>query len=470
LRRQKRRELPVLENVVVIDAGAKGKNIAKVDGMVVLVENAVPGDVVDVKVYKKKKGLAEGRAIQFHSYSKDRVQPVCSHFERCGGCSWQNMNYEKQLFFKQKSVEDSFRRIGKLEFPEISPIVGSAKTEYYRNRLDFAFSNKKWLNDNEMLGENREASPGLGFHVSGRFDKVLDLSRCYLQADPSNQIRLAVREFALANDYPFFDLREQHGSLRSLIVRTTAPGELMVILIFFDETQEKIIKMMDFILSRFPKISSLYYVINPKGNDSVYDLEHHLYSGKSYMQEIIGGISYRIGPKSFFQTNSYQAAVLYEHTLKMAALQAHETVYDLYTGVGSIALFAAGSCNKVVGIETVPEAIEYAKLNAEDNHITNASFFASDVKDLLGPEFVATHGQPDVIITDPPRVGMDASVIKKILEIAPQRIVYVSCNPATQARDLELMKDSYEIMQTQPVDMFPHTYHVENIVVMKRRG
>jgi 23S rRNA (uracil1939-C5)-methyltransferase len=469
LRGKKQKNYPVLENIEVIDAGAKGKNIGKADGMVVLVENAVPGDIVDVKVFKKKKGLAEGRAVVFHKYSADRVVPVCLHFDACGGCSWQNMNYDKQLYFKQKTVADSLKRIGKIEFPEIKPIVGSDRTEYYRNRLDFAFSNKKWLTLDEMADPANNAGPGLGFHVSGKFDKVLDLKHCYLQADPSNQIRLAIKEYALAHDYPFFDLREQHGSLRSLIVRTTAYGDLMVVLIFYGETQERINEMMEFIKTSFPEITSLFYVINPKGNDSVYDLDHHVYSGNSYLTEMVNGIKYRIGPKSFFQTNSFQAGTLYDLALKMAGLKKTDVVYDLYTGVGSIALLAAGSCSKVVGIETVAEAIDYANLNMADNNITNASFFAGDVRDTLNDEFIAKHGKPDVIITDPPRVGMDASVVRKILEIAPEKIVYVSCNPATQARDIELMKEQYEIAEVQPVDMFPHTYHVENIILLCRK-
>jgi len=468
--RSKRREYPILENIEVIDAGSKGKNIAKDGSLVILVENAIPGDVVDVKVFRKKKGLTEGKAIHFHKFSKDRVQPVCSHFDHCGGCSWQNMNYEKQLYFKQKAVEEALKRIGKVEYPAITPIVGSARTEYYRNRLDYAFSNKRWLTPGEMTEGDRREEPGLGFHVSGKFDKVLDISRCYLQADPSNQIRLAVREFALQNDYPFFDLREQNGSLRSLIIRTTGGSDLMIILIFYEESEEKITKMMEFIKGRFPSITSLYYVINPKGNDSVYDLEHHLYSGNSYLEETINGIRYRIGPKSFFQTNSFQAVMLYNLALKMADLKPDDVVYDLYTGVGSIALQAASKCKSVIGIETVTEAIEYAKLNALENNIENAQFFAGDVRDTLNDEFIEAHGKPDVIITDPPRIGMDASVVKKILEIAPQKIVYVSCNPATQARDLELLKEKYIITVVQPVDLFPHTYHVENIVVLVLRS
>ena len=459
---------PLLEQVEVIDVGAKGKNIAKHASLVILIDNAVPGDICDIQIYKKKKGLAEGRAVNFHKYSADRIQPVCSHFDHCGGCTRQNINYDKQLFFKQKAVEDALTRIGKVDFPAINPIIGSEKTEYYRNRLDYAFSSKRWLSQEEMNQDNRSEQPGLGFHISGRFDKVLDISRCYLQEDPSNQIRLAIREFALKNDYPFFDLRNQTGSLRSLIIRTSSSGDIMVILIFYKEEKDQINQMMEFIKSSFPSITSLYYVINPKANDTVYDQEHVLYHGNSFIRENMGGIVLHAGPKSFFQTNSGQAEVLYAKALSIARLGKNEIVYDLYTGVGSIALLASSHCKKVVGIETVAEAIEYAKQNAGDNNITNAEFFAGDVRDVLNEEFIALHGRPDVIITDPPRNGMDLPVVKKILEIAPQRIVYISCNPATQARDLELMKAQYKVKEVQPVDMFPHTWHVENVVVLER--
>ncbi len=459
---------PLLEQVEVVDVGAKGKNIAKKGALVILVDNAVPGDICDIQVYKKKKGLAEGKAVHFHKYSEDRIEPVCSHFDSCGGCSRQNINYQKQLFFKQKSVEDALTRIGKLTFPKINPIIGSVKTEYYRNRLDYAFSSKRWLSQDEMNKENRTEEPGLGFHISGRFDKVLDIKRCYLQADPSNQIRLAIKEFALANDYSFFDLRNQSGSLRSLIIRTSSSGDIMVILIFYKEEQGRINQMMDFIKSIFPSISSLYYVVNPKANDTVYDQEHFLYYGSAHLRENYGGLVFSAGPKSFFQTNSEQAGVLYNTVLEMADLKKDDVVYDLYTGVGSIALQASRHCKKVIGIETVAEAIDFAKQNAIGNAINNVDFFAGDVRDVLNDEFIAHHGRPDVIITDPPRNGMDLPVVNKILEIAPQKIVYISCNPATQARDLELMKGQYEIKSVQPVDMFPHTWHVENIVVLER--
>jgi 23S rRNA (uracil1939-C5)-methyltransferase len=465
---RKNKSIPLLENVEVIDAGTKGKNIARAGALVVLVDNAVPGDVADIQVYRKKKGFAEGKAVHFHKYSKDRAMPVCRHFDVCGGCSWQNMTYERQLHFKQKTVADALTRIGKLELPDISPIIGSDKTEYYRNRLDFAFSNNRWLQPEEMLNkEEFILEPGLGFHISGRFDKVLDIHRCYLQEDPSNPIRLAVREYALANDYKFFDLKNQHGSLRSLIIRTSTTGELMVLVIFYKESAERIKQLMEFVRNRFPAITSLYYILNPKANDTVYDLEHHLFFGKPELTEQINGIRYRIGPKSFFQTNSYQTTKLFDAALGTVDFTGNETVYDLYTGVGSIALQLAKRVKKVVGIETVAEAIEYAKVNAADNNISNADFYAGDVKDILNDDFIAEHGRPDVLVTDPPRVGMDASVVKKILELAPPKIIYVSCNPATQARDLDMMREKYKVNKVQPVDMFPHTYHVENIALLE---
>ncbi len=455
----------VLQKLTVTDAGAKGKNIARAGNFVVLVEGAVPGDVVDVEIQRKKKGFAEGRAVNFHEYSPERLIPVCPHFYHCGGCSWQNMTYTQQLNFKQKMVADTLQRIAKIPLPEISPILGSPRTEYYRNRLDFAFSNKKWLTREEMQAGVGFDEPGIGFHVSGRFDKVLDISRCYLQPQPSNQIRQWAYMYATENAYPFFDIRDQHGSLRSLIVRTTAfSGELMVVMIFYKETQERITQFMQAMQNRFPQISSLYYVENLKANDSVYDLEHKLFYGKAYMLETLNGVNFRIGPKSFFQTNPFQAPTLFAEAIKMAELSADDVVYDLYTGVGSIALSIAKNVKSVVGIEAVEEAIDFAKLNAEDNHITNAQFYAGDVKHILTDDFIAEHGKPDVLITDPPRAGMEPAVIEKILELAPPKIVYVSCNPSTQARDLEFFKDAYKVTQVQPVDMFPHTYHVENIV------
>jgi 23S rRNA (uracil1939-C5)-methyltransferase len=459
----------IIEKAEVTDAGAKGKNIARAGSFVILVDNAVPGDIVDIRIFRKKKGFAEGSAIHWHSWSRDRMIPVCPHFTDCGGCTWQNMTYESQLAFKSKMVFDAFSRIGGYPEIKLEPILGSPKTEYYRNRLDFAFSDKRWLKKADLERGIGLDEPGLGFHVSGRFDKVLNLSRCYLHEEPSNTIRLAVRDFAIRNKYPFFDIRNQQGSLRSLIIRTTTTGEVMVILIFHTETGERIRQMVAFLKERFPVITSLYYVINPKANDTVYDLEHVLYQGKPEITEEVDGIKFRIGPRSFFQTNPYQAKNLFRKTLEMAELKGSEVVYDLYTGVGSIALLTSRFAKKVIGIETVPEAIDYAKLNAVDNSLSNLEFFAGDVRDVLSDEFIQRHGKPDVLIADPPRVGMDAPVVEKILEMAPEKIVYVSCNPATQARDFALLKTKYDLASAQPVDMFPHTYHVENIILLKRK-
>lgn len=456
-----------LYNIPVTDAGTGGKCILRDGSRVIIAEGGIPGDVVDVEIHKKKKGFFEGRIIGWKEYSKDRVQPFCSHFDSCGGCTWQNMAYPAQLRVKEKMVLDAMQRIGKVDIDEILPILPSTTTEYYRNRLDFAFSDKKWLSYDEVKinGFSGDA-PGLGFHVHGRFDKVLDVSRCYHQPGPSNQIRLAIRDFALENNYPFFDIRNNSGFLRSLIIRNTLIGEVMVILIFFRNDEEAIKKTLDFIVKRFPKITSLYYVINPKPNDTVYDLEHHLYYGTADITEKLNGIAYKTGPKSFFQTNPKQAELLFKSAKSMAGLTGNEIVYDLYTGVGSIALYLAGSAKQVVGIETVEEAIEYAKNNAILNNISNVKFYAGDVKHILNDEFVAGHGKPDIIFTDPPRTGMEPAVVNKILELAPAKILYVSCNPATQARDLELMKDAYTVAAIQPVDMFPHTHHVENIALL----
>jgi len=459
----------IVENARVVDVGAKGKNIAKAGDQVILVDNAIPGDVVDIRVHKRKKGVAEGSAINFHTYSEDRIEPVCRHFYTCGGCSWQNISYEKQLFFKGKMVSDALKRIGKVSIPEIQPIMASPTIEYYRNRLDFAFSNKRWVTDIEMKNEIGFNEPGLGFHVSGKFDKVLDLHRCYLQPDPSNSIRLAARDFAIKHNYPFFDLRQQTGSLRSLIVRNTSIGEWMVIVIFHTESRKRIGELMAFISEKFPIISSLYYVINAKRNDSVFDLDHTLYSGKPYLRERIGKIKYNIGPKSFFQTNFRQGGNLILKAVELADLKGGELIYDLYTGVGSIALQMTQYAKKVIGIESVEEAIELANLNAMENDIKNVEFHTGDVGRVMNDDFLAKNGVPDVIMTDPPRTGMEPDVVQKIIEILPERIVYVSCNPATQARDLAMLDANYTVDHVQPVDMFPHTYHVENIVRLLKR-
>ncbi|MCO5723763.1 23S rRNA (uracil(1939)-C(5))-methyltransferase RlmD [Robiginitalea marina] len=468
----RRKENPVFHGLEVIDAGAKGKAVAKApDGRVVFLKNAVPGDRVSVQVTKKRKGYYEGFVTELLEPSTLRIEPRCLHFGTCGGCKWQNMGYPAQLKFKEKEVVNNLQRIGKLELPEISPILGSAEQFGYRNKMEFSFSNNRWLEPAELEGgkaiENRNA---LGLHIPGMWDKVLDLKECHLMAPPSEAIRLAVKEFAEKHGLSFFDPRRQEGMLRNLMLRNTLGGELMVLLQFFDDQPAEREVLLDYLKGKFPEITSLYYVINQKKNDTLYDQELVCYSGKPYITEYIEDLQFRITPKSFYQTNSAQALELYRKVREFAALQGHELVYDLYTGLGTIAQFIARQAGKVVGIEAVPEAIEAAKNNARDNGIENVSFFAGDMKALFTDDFLSAHGTPDVIITDPPRDGMHREVVAQILAIAPERIVYVSCNSATQARDLELMKGLYRVTRVQPVDMFPQTHHVENIVLLQRKN
>jgi 23S rRNA (uracil1939-C5)-methyltransferase len=468
--RSNRKNKPLYENVKIVDIGAEGKAIAKVDDLVIFLTHVIPGDVVDVQITKAHRRYSEGRAVKFHVYSPDRMEPICEHFGVCGGCKWQNLPYEKQLAYKEKQVLDQLTRIGHLELPTILPIIGSAKTEFYRNKLEFTFSNRRWLTHQEMdtLKEDLVES-ALGFHIPGLFDKVIDIHKCWLQHDVSNQLRNAVREHALANQLEFFDIRFQHGFLRNMIVRTTSTGELMVIIAFFKELKEEREALLTFLSEKFLQITSLMYVINSKGNDTITDQDILVFKGNDHIIEEMEGLKFKIGPKSFYQTNSEQAYELYKVTRDFAQLTGNEVVYDLYTGTGTIANFVAKQAKKVVGIEYVPEAIEDAKINSAVNNIPNTQFFAGDMKKVLSPEFIALHGQPDVIITDPPRAGMDAPVIETLLAAAPQRIVYVSCNPATQARDLDLLNEHYRVEKVQPVDMFPHTHHVENVVLLVKR-
>jgi 23S rRNA (uracil1939-C5)-methyltransferase len=476
MRKYKVKQHPVLEHVTIIDAGAEGKSIAKIEdgtgatGLVVFVSNAVPGDVADIQITHRKKNYREGKAIKFHHYSDKRAEAFCSHFGICGGCKWQNMDYSHQLFYKKKQVEDNFRRIGKLDFPEILPILASAKTKFYRNKLEFTFSNKKWLTT--LPAEpflTPEDAYALGFHIPQRFDKIIDIEHCSLQADPSNEIRLAVKKYALENSLTFFDLREQKGLLRNLIIRNSNTGDVMVIVCFFEDNKEAISGLMNFLKTNFSQITSLMFVVNPKKNDTISDLEIQTFSGNSFIVEEMEGIRYKVGPKSFFQTNSEQAFQLYKITRNFAALTGNELVYDLYTGTGSIANFVAKQAKKVVGIEYIEAAIADAKENSKNNQIHNTVFFAGDMKDVLSNDFIEQQGRPDVIITDPPRAGMHEDVTKRITEIGAERIVYVSCNPATQARDLAIMSEKYNIVKVQPVDMFPHTHHVECVVLLERK-
>ena len=467
---KKRRELPFHEGVEIVDVAAEGKSIAKVDGLIVFVPFAVPGDVVDIQTYRKRKGFAEGRVMRFVEYSADRVEPVCEHFGVCGGCKWQMLPYELQLQHKHKQVVDNLTRIGKVDLPEISPILGAPETTFYRNKLEFTFSNKRWLTEKE-IGSEREFTQmnALGFHIPKMFDKVLDIKKCWLQTDVSNQIRNSIREFCFQHDFTFFDLREQVGLMRTLIIRTTSTGELMVIVVFAEDDEEKREMMMKHLADTFPQITSLLYIINSKRNDTITDQEVITWKGNDCIYEEMEGLKFKIGPKSFYQTNSQQAYNLYKVTREFAQLSETDLVYDLYTGTGTIANFVARNVAKVVGIEYVEEAIEDARVNSAANDIDNTLFFAGDMKDILNQEFILEHGRPDVLITDPPRAGMHTDVVDAILFANPKRIVYVSCNPATQARDLNLLDVNYAVTRVQPVDMFPHTHHVENVVLLERR-
>lgn len=467
---RKRKSLPILENVEIIDVAAEGKSIAKVDGMTVFVPFVVPGDVVDIQLTRKRSSFAEGRVVRFTKQSENRIEPFCEYFGTCGGCKWQMLPYEEQIRFKQKQVVDNLTRIGKVELPEISPILGAPDTKFYRNKLEFTFSNKRWLTESE-ISSDREFTQmnGLGFHIPGMFDKVLDIEKCWLMDDLSNRIRNSVREFCLRNDFSFFDIRNQNGLLRTMIVRNSSIGEWMVIISFYDDDEEKREKLLNHIADSFPQITSLQYVVNQKGNDTIGDLDVIVWKGEDCIYEEMEGLRFKIGPKSFYQTNSKQAYHLYQVAREFAGLTGTELVYDLYTGTGTIANFVAHDAKRVIGIEYVEEAIEDAKVNAQINNIGNTFFFAGDMKDILDEEFIAEHGRPDVIITDPPRAGMHDDVVKTILFADPLRIVYVSCNPATQARDLNLLDPKYRVTRVQPVDMFPHTHHVENVVLLERR-
>jgi 23S rRNA (uracil1939-C5)-methyltransferase len=458
-----------LENLVIEDIADKGRSLAKKDGQVIFVKDTVPGDIVDAKVVKKKKSFMEAIPTNFIKKSSDRIDAFCEYFGTCGGCKWQNLSYEKQLFYKQKQVNDALTRIGKLDLPEIKPILGSAETKFYRNKLEFTFTHGKWLTREEIDNQDVADRRGLGFHIPGRFDKVLDIEQCYLQEEPSNSIRLAVREFAKEHEFSFFNVYEMKGFMRNLVLRTASTGEVMVNLIVGDDNMENIQLIMEFLKEKFPEITSLNYTINQKMNDTYGDLEVINFSGKPYIEEEMEGLRFRIGPKSFYQTNSHQAYELYKVTRNFAQLTGEEVVYDLYTGTGTIAQFVAKQAKEVIGIEFVEDAIKDAKINAQVNEITNTKFYAGDMHKMLTPDFMRTHSKPDVIITDPPRAGMHPKVLKMLLEIAAPKIVYVSCNPATQARDLEELDSKYVVKEIQPVDMFPHTHHVENVVLLELR-
>lgn len=467
---RKRKELPVVENVEITGVAAEGKSIARVDDMVVFIPYGAPGDVVNIKLDKKKRSYAEAHIVDMVKPSPDRVTPACEHFGVCGGCKWQHIPYESQLRYKRDQVVDALTRIAKVEIPEVNPTLGSKETFCYRNKLEYTFSCKCWITF-EDLRSGREIADrnALGFHIPGAFDKVLDIKKCWLQDDLSNRIRLFVRQYALAKGYEFYDIKAQQGLMRTLMVRIASTGEVMLIVVFARPEQEKIDDLMGAIAAEFPEITSLLYVVNQKVNDTIADQEVITYRGRDYINEEMEGLQFRIGPKSFYQTNSLQAYELYKVARRMACLKPDDLVYDLYTGTGTIANFVARQVKKVVGIEYVPEAIADAKLNSEVNGIDNTIFFAGDMKDVLTDGFIAEHGRPDVMIIDPPRAGMHEDVVSVILNARPERIVYVSCNPATQARDLALMDSLYRVEEVQPVDMFPHTHHVENVVRMTRR-
>ena len=470
---RKKKELPLLEKVTITDVAAEGKAVAKVNELVIFVPYVVPGDVVDLQVKRKKNHYAEAVAVKFHEKSPLRTEPFCSHFGVCGGCKWQCLSYEEQLKYKQKQVFDNLTRIGKVELPEFRPILGSERTRFYRNKLEFTFSNKRWLTEEEVKQDVKyDQMNAVGFHIPGAFDKVLAIEKCWLQDDISNQIRNAVRDYAYAHNFPFFDLRTQEGLLRNIMIRTSSTGELMVVLqckVTDDEGRRKMEEILQFMADSFPQITSLMYVINNKCNDTIGDLDVEVFKGNDHIFEEMEGLRFKVGPKSFYQTNSEQAYNLYKVAREFAGLTGNELVYDLYTGTGTIANFVARQARKVVGIEYVPEAIEDAKVNSALNGIDNTLFYAGDMKDILTNDFIAEHGRPDVIITDPPRAGMHNDVIDVILAAEPKRIVYVSCNPATQARDLQLLDGKYKVTAVQPVDMFPHTHHVENVVQLERR-
>jgi len=461
--------LPLLEGVTIENIGAEGKSLARVDNVVVFVKEAVPGDVVDLQVFRKKGRYMEARVVKYHSYSEQRTDPFCTHFGICGGCKWQHLPYDQQLVYKQQQVVDAFRHIAGVDIPESLPILASDPTRQYRNKLEYTFSNRRWLLDHEAKSEvPPEHTNAAGLHVPGRFDKVVDLQTCYLQAEPTNLIRNFLRDLALEKGLSFYDHRSNEGLMRNLIIRNTTLGEVMVILsVQFDVPE--VYELLEAVHREFPNLTSLMYTINPKKNETLFDQDIITYAGRDHIFEKLEDLTFKIGPKSFFQTNSYQALKLYQVTREFAGLAGDEVLYDLYTGTGTIANFMARQVRTVVGIESVPESIADAKINSELNQIANTRFFAGDMKDIFTDGFIRENGRPDVIITDPPRAGMHAKVVDQILRIAPKRIVYVSCNPATQARDVELLSKSYDVKKIQPVDMFPHTHHVENVALLEAK-
>lgn len=467
---RKKKPLPLIPSVEVVDIAAEGKAIAKVDNLVVFIPYVVPGDIIDLQLTRKKNKYAEGKAVRIEKYSDVRAEAFCEHFGICGGCKWQILPYEEQLKYKQQQVEDNLTRIGKIDLPEIMPILGSEKTVFYRNKLEFTFSNKKWLTLEQIQSEETfDNMNAVGFHIPGMFDKVLDINKCWLQDDISNKIRNFIRQYSYEKGYTFFDLRNRGGLLRNMFIRTSTTGELMVIIVFYDNMRAEREDLLDAVANEFPEITSLLYIINEKANNTITDQTVLTWKGSDSIFEEMEGLKFKIGPKSFYQTNSEQAYNLYKITRDFAGLTGNELVYDLYTGTGTIANFVARQAKKVVGIEYVEDAIDDAVFNSENNGIENTLFYAGDMKDILTQDFINEHGKPDVIITDPPRAGMHDDVIDAILFAQPERIVYVSCNPATQARDLNLLDVKYKVEKVKPVDMFPHTHHVENVVLLVKK-
>ncbi len=467
----KKKKNLILENIKLLSAGAKGVSVGKTaEGKTVLVSGAIPGDTVNVRIKKSKSKYAEGEAIEIVEKSPFRVEPQCIHFGVCGGCKWQNMSYERQLHFKQEEVLNNIKRIGGFEDFECLPILGSEEQYFYRNKMEFSFSNARWLTLDEINSDIEiDKKDALGFHIPGQWSKILDLKECYLQESPSNKIRLAVRNYAIENNLDFFDVRNQEGFLRTLMLRQNSKGEWMVLIQFFREEKENRVLLLDFIKEQFPQVTTLLYAINPKGNDSIYDLDIQTYFGEGYLVEEMDGLQFKIGPKSFFQTNYQQALNLYRKTLEFTDLKGDEVVYDLYTGTGTIAQYIARNAKQVIGIESVQEAINAAKEHAQLNGLSNCSFYCGDMKDIFNDDFLASHPKADILITDPPRDGMHQKVVEQILKISPEKIVYVSCNSATQARDIALMKEQYNLIKILPVDMFPQTHHVENIALLVKK-
>jgi len=463
------KKLPVIEKVLVKDIASGGKAIARVDNFVTFISNALPGDLVDIQITRRHKSWQEARAVRFHLLSDKRTSPFCKHFGECGGCRWQDLKYSEQLFYKQKEITDQFKRIGKIDFPEPEPVIGSDSDRYYRNKLEFTFTNNRWLNREEIeKGIRITQRDGLGFHVRQLYDKVIDINKCYLQPEPSNLIRLSIRDYAIKNHYSFFDLKKQDGLLRNLIIRTSSTGEVMVSVVFYKDDPDARADILDYIAGSFPEITSLMYAINRKANDSIYDLEFNLYKGRDHIIERLDDLRFRIGPKSFFQINISQALKLYRWIRENAALNGSETVCDLYTGTGTIAIFLARQAKKVIGIEYINDAVEDAQINSSLNNISNTKFLCGDIRKILNEDLLKREGYPDIIITDPPRAGMHKDVISALLSASPDKIIYISCNPATQARDINLLSGHYKIIRIQPFDMFPHTPHVENAVLMEK--